>query len=198
MYKVTMGSQGFDKTKAIWLVKVTSCDSPSIELATNTADDVQVSKTRAEKQFWPADGFSFVKNPISSCDFIQTVHHVVLLVFMFLVFGRWSDCTVLLQYEVMSASSDWLAYTCMFWSILAIYCTVGNFREGLIFTFFASQEPFAKIKTTKILLSMCKVNKLPFNTQPTWNYLYSRQQKGVSKCAFDGYRWSYPGNWNAT
>ena len=64
---------------------------------------------------------------------------------------------------------------------------VGNFREGLIFTFFASQEPFAKIKTTKILLSMCKANKLPFNTQPTWNYLYSRQQKGVSKCAFDGY-----------
>ena len=96
------------------------------------------------------------------------------------------------------ASSDWLAYTCMFWSILAIYRMVDNFREGLIFTFFASQEPFAKIKTTKILLSMCKANKLPFNTQPTWNYLYSRQQKGVSKCAFDGYHWSYLGNWNAT
>ena len=67
-----------------------------------TPQMMQVSKTRAEKQFWLADGFSFVKNPISSCDFIQTVHHVVLLVFMFLVFGRWSDCTVLLQYEVMS------------------------------------------------------------------------------------------------
>ena len=65
---------------------------------------------------------------------------------------------------------------------------VDNFREGFIFVFFASQEPFAKIKTVKILLSMCKANKPPFNTQPTWNYLYSRQQKGVSKCAFDGYR----------
>ena len=49
-----MGSQGFDKTKAIWLVKVASCDSSSIELAIHTTDDVQVSKVRAEKQFWLA------------------------------------------------------------------------------------------------------------------------------------------------
>ena len=29
---------------------------------------------------------------------------------------------------------------------------VGNFREGFIFAFFTSQEPFAKIKTAKFLL----------------------------------------------
>ena len=29
-------------------------------------------------------------------------------------------------------------------------------------------------------------------------YLYSRQQKRVSECAFDGYRWSYPENRNAS
>ena len=44
------------------------------------------------------------------------------------------------------------------------YCMVGNFREGFIFVFFASQEPFAKIKTTKISLSTCEVNEPHFNT----------------------------------
>ena len=60
---------------------------------------------------------------------------------------------------------------------------VGNFREGFIFT---SQEPFMKIKTTKILLALCKANKPHFNPQPTWKYLYSCQQKVVSECAIDG------------
>jgi len=49
-----------------------------------------------------------------------------------------------------------------------IYHMVGNFREGFIFAFFASQEPFAKIKTAKILLSMCEVNELHFNPWPTY------------------------------
>jgi len=44
---------------------------------------------------------------------------------------------------------------------------VGNFREVFIFAFFASQEPFAKIKTTKILLPKCKVNKPRFNSRPS-------------------------------
>ena len=35
-------------------------------------------------------------------------------------------------------------------------CMVGNFHEGFIFVFFVSQEPFAKIKTAKILSSTCK------------------------------------------
>ena len=69
-----------------------------------------------------------------------------------------------------------------------------SFREGFIFAFFASQEPFAKIKTAKILSSTCKAND---NPRPTWNYLYSRQQNRVNECAFDGFRWSYPGNRNA-
>jgi len=44
---------------------------------------------------------------------------------------------------------------------------VGNFREVFIFTFFASQEPLAKIKTAKILLPMCKANKPRFSPRPT-------------------------------
>ena len=37
-----------------------------------------------------------------------------------------------------------------------------------------------------------------FQSLPTWNYLYSHHQRHVSKCAFDGYHWSYSGNQNAT
>ena len=44
---------------------------------------------------------------------------------------------------------------------------VGNFREVFIFTFFASQEPLAKIKTAEILLPMCKANKPRFSPRPT-------------------------------
>ena len=40
---------------------------------------------------------------------------------------------------------------------------VGNFHEGFIFVFFTNQEPFVKIKTTKFLLSTCKVSELCFN-----------------------------------
>ena len=47
---------------------------------------------------------------------------------------------------------------------------VGNFCEGFIFVFFASQEPFAKIKTTKFLLSTCKASEPHFNLA-TPNYL---------------------------
>ena len=47
------------------------------------------------------------------------------------------------------------------------YCMVGHFREVFIFAFFASQEPFAKIKTAKILLPMCKANEPHFNPWPT-------------------------------
>ena len=61
---------------------------------------------------------------------------------------------------------------------------VGHFREVFIFAFFASQEPFAKIKTAKILLPTCKANEPCFNPWPT------SLQKRVSECAFDGYHWS--------
>ena len=50
------------------------------------------------------------------------------------------------------------------------YRMVGNFREGFIFTFFVSQEPFAKIKTAKFLLSTCTTSELRFNLAPS-NYL---------------------------
>ena len=46
------------------------------------------------------------------------------------------------------------------------YRMVGNFREGFIFAFFASQEPFAK--TAKILLSTCEVNEPRFYPRPTY------------------------------
>ena len=68
---------------------------------------------------------------------------------------------------------------------IAYYRMVRNFREGFIFAFFGSQEPFAKIKTAKILLFTCKANELCFSPRRTWNYLYSHQQKGVSECAFE-------------
>ena len=50
------------------------------------------------------------------------------------------------------------------------YRMVGNFGEGFIFAFFASQEPFAKIKTAKFLLSTCKASEPRFNLA-TSNYL---------------------------
>ena len=45
-------------------------------------------------------------------------------------------------------------------TVVFVYRMVGNFREGFIF---ASQELFAKIKTTKFLLSTCKASELCFN-----------------------------------
>ena len=51
---------------------------------------------------------------------------------------------------------------------IARYRMVVNFRKRFNFAFFASQEPFAKIKTAKISLSTCEVNKLGFNPQPTY------------------------------
>ena len=55
---------------------------------------------------------------------------------------------------------------------------VGNFHEVFIFAFFTSQEPFMKIKTAKILLPMCKVNKPHFNPWPS--YFYTAAYKSVS------------------
>ena len=51
------------------------------------------------------------------------------------------------------------------------YRMVCNFREGFIFAFFASQEPFAKIKTTKFLLSTYKASELGTRLlfSPHWN-----------------------------
>ena len=58
-----------------------------------------------------------------------------------------------------------------------IYRVVGNFCEVLIFAFFASQEPFAKIKTTKILLPTCKANEPRFQYPA---YFYTAAYKSVS------------------
>ena len=41
----------------------------------------------------------------------------------------------------------------------------GIFCKGFIF---ASQEPFVKIKTAKMLLTTCEVNELRFNPRPTY------------------------------
>ena len=48
---------------------------------------------------------------------------------------------------------------------VSLFCGIlyGNFREGFIFAYFMSQEPFAKIKTAKFLLSTCKVSESHFN-----------------------------------
>ena len=48
-----------------------------------------------------------------------------------------------------SSGKKYIYITCSVYIYIYIYiCTVwfGNFREGFIFTFFASQEPFAKLK----------------------------------------------------
>jgi len=57
---------------------------------------------------------------------------------------------------------------------------VGNFREGFIFAFFASQEPFAKIKTAKIFRPRA-------SERQSLAYLELSQQNRVSEFAFDGY-----------
>lgn len=54
------------------------------------------------------------------------------------------------------------SYVCVYY----MYRMVGNFHEEFIFAFFASREPFAKIKTVKILQSTCEQR---FNPRPTWN-----------------------------
>ena len=56
---------------------------------------------------------------------------------------------------------------------------VGNFCKGFIFAFFASQEPFAKIKTVKISLSTCEVNEPRFNPRPTYTIDYRPTEKGL-------------------
>ena len=64
-----------------------------------------------------------------------------------------------LKFLLIIAGQCWVAYH-----------IVGNFREGFIFAFFASQELFAKIKTAKFLLSTCKrANRV--SIRPTSNYL---------------------------
>ena len=40
---------------------------------------------------------------------------------------------------------------------------VGNFHERFIFAFFMSEEPFAKIKTVKFSLFMCKASEPHFS-----------------------------------
>jgi len=69
------------------------------------------------------------------------------------------------------------------------YRMVGNFCEVFIFAFFASQEPFAKIKTAKIC---CPRVKRTNRVSIPGLLLYSTLQKRVSECAFDGYHWSNP------
>ena len=67
-----------------------------------------------------------------------------------------------------------------------------------LFSRFRKSRAIHKIKTAKILSSMCKANKPSFNLRPTWIYLSSCQQMRASECAFDSHRWSYPRNWSAT
>ena len=57
-----------------------------------------------------------------------------------------------------------------------IYSMVANFCERFIFAFFVSQEPFAKIKTVKFLLSIA--NESRFN--PAYFKLSSRPNSNRS------------------
>ena len=61
---------------------------------------------------------------------------------------------------------------------------VGNFHKVFIFAFFASREPFAKIKTVTIC---CPCVKRTNRVLIPGLLLYSSLQKRVSECAFDGY-----------
>ena len=72
-------------------------------------------------------------------------------------------CLYLLSISLLTGS---ITFTENHWSserALVDYCMVSNVRKEFIFVFFVSQEPFAKIKATKILLSMCEVNEPCFN-----------------------------------
>ena len=60
-----------------------------------------------------------------------------------------------------------------------MYRMVGNLREGFIFAFFTSQEPFAKIKTAK-MSSKCKANELSFNPRPSLNYIVANRTVSAS------------------
>jgi len=74
---------------------------------------------------------------------------------------------------------------------------VGNFHEGFIFVFFASQGPFVKMKPQNFCCSHGKRTHR-VSICPTWNYLCICQQKQFSEwVSFDSYRWSYPGNRSA-
>ena len=48
---------------------------------------------------------------------------------------------------------------------------VSNFREEFIFVFFASQELFAKIKTTKFAVPMCTGEQIAFQSSTNSHYL---------------------------
>ena len=82
-----------------------------------------------------------------------------------------------------------VVYTCIQTIGCIKYCMVGNFRVVFIFTFFASQEPFAKIKTPKFC---CPCVKQTTRVSIPGLLLYSSLQKCVSECAFDSYHWSNP------
>ena len=59
-----------------------------------------------------------------------------------------------------------------------MYRVVGNLREGFIFAFFTSEEPFAKIKTAK--MSKCIANELSFNHRPSLNYIVANRTVSAS------------------
>ena len=59
-----------------------------------------------------------------------------------------------------------------------VYRVVGNLREGFIFAFFTSEEPFAKIKTAK--MSKCIANELSFNHRPSLNYIVANRTVSAS------------------
>ena len=59
-----------------------------------------------------------------------------------------------------------------------MYRMVVNLREGFIFAFFTSEEPFAKIKTAK--MSKCIANELSFNHRPSLNYIVANRTVSAS------------------
>jgi len=85
----------------------------------------------------------------------------------------------------------------LLWQSRVDYRKVSNFREGLIFVIFASQEPFTKIKTAKISQSTCEVNKPRLNLRPIHTFI----QAPTEVCQWVCLWWlsrSYPENRNAS
>ena len=56
-----------------------------------------------------------------------------------------------------------------------------------LFSHFSRVEPFTKIKLQNFCCPCAKQTN-HISIHPTWNYLFSCQQKRVNECAFDGYR----------
>ena len=63
------------------------------------------------------------------------------------------------------------------------------FSHGIYFHIFHELSHSQKLKPWNFCCPCAKQTN-HISICPTWNYLFSRQQRRVNECAFDGYRWS--------